>query len=335
MSRTGHGRIFYLGVGSAGLLGLIDASECPPTYGSLFNDVRGFLGGGWEELGNKAGRHVTAADGKALCLPPHLRGDAGWPSAATTEVVELGVREGFLNQSVLSSLNAADLVVLIAIHGDGTGFGGGADEGAATPNLSLALEGLAAATKAGCTVRHLLVGLDEGSAAGSAAKFEATVCAAAPEGVRLSVRSSADLDASIGLMPGSSSLFAQQLALKLALNALTTGAHVRKGTIVRNRMVNVCLTNAKLFHRAVGIVADVAGCDEAVARRCVVRAIYGVDEGDKVDAAEARTVLEHVAAASPQRMLVPVAILLATKKGSVVDCVKLLKAQRVVRLALL
>ena len=332
MSRTGHGRVIYLGVGSAGLLGLIDASECPPTYGSLFNDVRGFLGGGWEELGNKAGRHVSSADGKALCLPPHLRGDKGWPSAAATETVELGVREGFLNRDVLSSLNAADMVVLIAIYGDGTGLGGASDC-SASPNLLSALEGLAAAKRAGCAVRHILVGLDEGSAAGSA-EFEATVSATAPNGVRLSVRSSAVLDASLGLPPESSSRFAQQLALKLALNALTTGSHVRKGTIVRNRMVNVCLTNAKLFHRAVGIVADVAGCCEAVARTCVIRAIYGADEGDQITAAESRSVLEHVAAASPQRMLVPVAILLATKGGSVANCAALLQAQPVIRLAL-
>ena len=37
--------------------------------------------------------------------------------------------------------------------------------------------------------------------------------------------------------------------------ALTTGAHVLRGTIVGNRMVNVAVSNDKLFHRAVGIVA--------------------------------------------------------------------------------
>ena len=28
------GRLFYLGSGTSGRLGIVDASECPPTYGS-------------------------------------------------------------------------------------------------------------------------------------------------------------------------------------------------------------------------------------------------------------------------------------------------------------
>ena len=60
-----RGHIYYLGaanlrelVGSAtkfptaqaGVLGQIDASECPPTYGAEFEDVRGFLHDGWRAL---------------------------------------------------------------------------------------------------------------------------------------------------------------------------------------------------------------------------------------------------------------------------------------------
>ncbi|GHK49610.1 hypothetical protein ECZU08_52060 [Escherichia coli] len=30
---SGGGRLIYLGAGTSGRLGILDASECPPTYG--------------------------------------------------------------------------------------------------------------------------------------------------------------------------------------------------------------------------------------------------------------------------------------------------------------
>eukprot|EP00605_Chrysophyceae_sp_TOSAG23-4_P002399 GSChrysophyteH1.ASY1.ANO1.2657.1 assembled CDS len=41
------GKILYLGCTSAGALGCIDASEMPDTYGSAFDQVRGYVAGGW------------------------------------------------------------------------------------------------------------------------------------------------------------------------------------------------------------------------------------------------------------------------------------------------
>jgi N-acetylmuramic acid 6-phosphate etherase len=35
------GRLFYLGAGTSGRLGIVDASECPPTYGVPFDLVNG------------------------------------------------------------------------------------------------------------------------------------------------------------------------------------------------------------------------------------------------------------------------------------------------------
>ena len=40
------GRLFYLGAGTSGRLGIVDASECPPTYGVDFNRVIGIMAGG-------------------------------------------------------------------------------------------------------------------------------------------------------------------------------------------------------------------------------------------------------------------------------------------------
>ena len=33
------GRLFYIGAGTSGRLGIVDASECPPTYGIEFDRV--------------------------------------------------------------------------------------------------------------------------------------------------------------------------------------------------------------------------------------------------------------------------------------------------------
>jgi N-acetylmuramic acid 6-phosphate etherase len=40
------GRLFYLGAGTSGRLGIVDASECPPTYGVAQGRVVGIIAGG-------------------------------------------------------------------------------------------------------------------------------------------------------------------------------------------------------------------------------------------------------------------------------------------------
>ena len=42
----GGGRLFYIGAGTSGRLGVLDASECPPTYGVPFDMVVGIIAGG-------------------------------------------------------------------------------------------------------------------------------------------------------------------------------------------------------------------------------------------------------------------------------------------------
>src|ERR687892_510223 len=40
------GRLFYTGTGTSGRLGVLDASECPPTFGVDFDMVQGLIAGG-------------------------------------------------------------------------------------------------------------------------------------------------------------------------------------------------------------------------------------------------------------------------------------------------
>ena len=40
------GRLFYIGAGTSGRLGIVDASECPPTFGVSHDLVIGLIAGG-------------------------------------------------------------------------------------------------------------------------------------------------------------------------------------------------------------------------------------------------------------------------------------------------
>ena len=44
------GRLFYIGAGTSGRIGVLDASECPPTYGLTAEAVQGIMAGGWRAL---------------------------------------------------------------------------------------------------------------------------------------------------------------------------------------------------------------------------------------------------------------------------------------------
>ncbi|WP_221930219.1 N-acetylmuramic acid 6-phosphate etherase [Gracilimonas mengyeensis] len=44
------GRLLYFGAGTSGRLGILDAAECPPTFGSPPEQVQGFIAGGKEAM---------------------------------------------------------------------------------------------------------------------------------------------------------------------------------------------------------------------------------------------------------------------------------------------
>ena len=43
-------RLFYVGAGTSGRLGVLDAAECPPTFGVPYDMVRGIIAGGEERM---------------------------------------------------------------------------------------------------------------------------------------------------------------------------------------------------------------------------------------------------------------------------------------------
>ena len=61
------GRLFYIGAGTSGRLGVLDASECPPTFGVPYGMVQGLIAGGEGALiraveGAEDNRHLAERD---------------------------------------------------------------------------------------------------------------------------------------------------------------------------------------------------------------------------------------------------------------------------------
>jgi N-acetylmuramic acid 6-phosphate etherase len=62
------GRLFYTGTGTSGRLGVLDASECPPTFGVPPDMVQGVIAGGYEACYRAVEASEDDADAGALDL---------------------------------------------------------------------------------------------------------------------------------------------------------------------------------------------------------------------------------------------------------------------------
>jgi len=68
------GRLFYVGAGTSGRLGVLDASECPPTFGVSPSLVQGIIAGGRGALVRSAeGAEDHPADGAAAIVKRKVR----------------------------------------------------------------------------------------------------------------------------------------------------------------------------------------------------------------------------------------------------------------------
>ena len=102
------GRLFYVGAGTSGRLGVLDASEMPPTYRTDPEMVQGIIAGGLDALVRaQEGAEDDPADGAAVMDERNISGNdfvLGIASSGTTPYVhgalararERGARTGFL-----------------------------------------------------------------------------------------------------------------------------------------------------------------------------------------------------------------------------------------------
>lgn len=245
------GKITYLGRETAGMVALIDASECPPTFGATFEDVRGYLRGGWPEL---------------------LDSDRDLEDVGPEYQIDLDSFE----KNKLPDLAKGDLVLGVAI-------------GEIGPKTRMLLEH-AAKTKA--TVGVVLV----------------TVVAPKKDDLPVGADQAHIIEIpSLGFQPGFFNL--AEFALKLALNALTTGAHVMIGKVYENRMIDLRISNNKLYFRAIRIIQKLAGCTDETARRALHRSVFRKDALSSDESSAAPSTV--IKAGTDATRVVPTALLLA------------------------
>lgn len=283
----------------AGILGLVDASECPPTYGATFEDVRGFVAGGWKAV---------------------LPGEADTLASLGPEF-EIGL-DAF-EKICLPKLTQKDLVVLLGDFDD-------------RDRLVKAMQSSGARTAA-------VVLTQSASAPPSVdilVEIQPTLStiSAEEDGDDQVVEDGDEESANTGegapLDPDEAAVLSgpTQLAFKLVLNALTTGAHVLAGKVYGNRMIDLRISNNKLFHRTVGIISDLMNVSTDDARRALVQATYETDS--LTDRQASAPISDYIEAAKPVTKVVPKALLMATGSYSYAEASKALQANPVVRAVL-
>lgn len=182
------GRLFYLGAGTSGRLGVLDASECPPTFGVSAEWIIGMIAGGDKAIRNAV---ENAEDDLEMA----------WKDLAKYQINEQDV--------------------LIGIAASGT-----------TPYV---IHGLIDARKNGIITGCITCNLDSPLAAAADFPIEVIV---GPEFVTGSSRMKAGT------------------AQKMILNMISTSVMIQLGRVEGNKMVDMQLTNDKLWERAINMIQD-------------------------------------------------------------------------------
>ena len=69
-----NGRLFYVGCGTSGRLGVLDASECPPTFKTDPSDVQGIIAGGYDALYKSIeGAEDSFEDGQSIIIDKKIK----------------------------------------------------------------------------------------------------------------------------------------------------------------------------------------------------------------------------------------------------------------------
>lgn len=193
------GRLFYIGAGTSGRLGILDASECPPTFGVPHDMVIGMIAGGDTAI-RKAVEHAEDDIAQA------------WKDLSVYEVDE------------------KDVVVGIAASGTTPYVVGGIKD---------------------CNDHGIITGgitCNPGSPLAEAAKYP-IVPVVGPEVVTGSTR----------MKSGT--------AQKLVLNMISTAVMIRLGRVEDHRMVDMQLSNNKLWERATKILMHQLDISKEEARK--------------------------------------------------------------------
>lgn len=113
------GRLFYIGAGTSGRLGVVDASECPPTYGVPADWVVGIIAGGdqairkavefAEDNTDQAWKDLSAyqIDAKDVLVGIAASGSTPYVLGGLKKAAEMGLETGCIVCNVGSPIAAA------------------------------------------------------------------------------------------------------------------------------------------------------------------------------------------------------------------------------------
>ncbi|MDP2439668.1 MAG: hypothetical protein Q8P67_28295 [archaeon] len=288
------GRVLYLATSaSAGWLAMIDASECFCTYGSALTDVRCFIPGGWARFGNSQLTELLTSNPDPLLRVSH--DDIPWDTLTFRDTA-------IVVSDDLSPASAVDAILAAA---------------------------LAQSAAKGFFLCNLAVSSDASAPALTSSLLSQVTIRAE----HVMARPAIPMGPSSGspLFDSSPGIFSD-LLLKLCLNAVSTGAHVLKGKVYENQMVDLAVSNTKLYFRSIGIIARIASVSDTAARDCLLQAIYQASsEPFSSERYLQLPVSAHIVAAHKLSRVIPISLLLAMKlASSVEDARRMLQEQPIV-----
>ena len=336
------GRLYYLGEGSAGVLGCIDASEMPDTYGVPFDTVRGFVCGGWKDVDNREGDlaktspllRLSLDDFYEDILPNLTMNDAVILLGTACEPRKASADASRLARNAASRARTQGEDPEVAQATAGNEFPWDADDakrelfptsadqenydGFLSDRMWSAVLRLRKA-KVGsiCLLASCLLSDAEGlKMAATAAQLDSFALVPLPQA---------------GYGPGHGSL--SELSLKLMLNHVSTYAMTSRGLVYRNRMIGTSPTNDKIYHRCISMIAELANVSRDDAFTALLRSIYLKDHLPPSFKTAPTEV--HIIAATPtgdaqysQQLVLPIAILLAiTPEATVAQAKEMLMVE--------
>tara|TARA_S200000501_G_C20841436_1_gene751749 strand:+ start:1307 stop:1984 length:678 start_codon:yes stop_codon:yes gene_type:complete len=191
------GRLFYIGSGTSGRLGILDASECLPTFG-IENKIIGLIAGGDIAI-RKSQEHAEDSITNA------------W--------------KDLLNYNI----DQNDMVIGISASGS-------------TPYV---VGGLISCKKNRIT----------------------TGCITCNEGTQIAQNSDFPIEIIVGpeYISGSSRMKAGT-AQKMILNMISSTVMIKLGRVLNNKMIDMKLSNNKLYNRAIRIVKSILNIDKNIAK---------------------------------------------------------------------
>ena len=123
----GGGRLFYVGSGPSGRLGVLDAAECPPTFGTSPTMVKGIIAGGYDALVRSIeGVEDNPTDGAKAIIDYGINSEStvlGITASSTTPFVlgalekakEFGAMTGLLLCNNPAKLEYVDHIISIIV----------------------------------------------------------------------------------------------------------------------------------------------------------------------------------------------------------------------------